>query len=570
MLPYHYKFASLVLSRIMPRANHVRRWTNVSFYGTICEESIMKGVEPMPAPIAWNRSPLTPSAFAPLPLSAIIPKGWLQEAIAASAPKAMDERLIAAYLLGGDKAILEAEQPIEALMSREDALNAEAVRGLMAFHGATADGRVLRRMLRAAKALRERLQKEPLPPRRAADIGDMLHGALWLYNLTGQKGLLNFCKALKSQAPDWMSTFHVFPQTKEVTEAPSPETDAYARLHGATLAAALKTPALQALFEGGYKNETAFAVGWDKLLRHHGAAHGLFNADPLLAGGNPSRGVEASVVSELMRTLSVLQWANGAPFVGDLMEEIAYNALPAAKGVQSANQIVPRQGESADGIAQFAASLLTASSDGGLAVWGYAPCEARWLISGQTVRLVMETDYPHGEVIRMQIRLKEPARFPLRLRIPTWANGATLSICDEEPYCAKFGAFERVEREWRDNDTVTLTLPMEPRLLRWYHQSASVRVGPLALAFPVGEDVPWNWALLPDLGMAVLRDKGTTSVKAFAASVPDWRLSGDVPAPLPILPAVEGVSTREIVLIPYGETLARIGQFPIGVIKERT
>ncbi len=518
----------------------------------------------MPAPIAWNRKPLSPNDFAPLPLSAILPRGWLREAVAAERPQSLDGRLAAAYALEDTAGIEAAGREVNALLLRTDTPDHDALRALMRYHGATGDSRVLRYLLGAMKALRAALDQAEPDPWQAADIGDTLHTALWLYNLTGQKALLALCRQLAAGAPDWMSTFHVFPQVKAVKDAPPPGTDAYARVNGAAIAASLKTPALQALFLGGLKNETAFRTGWDKLIKYHGAAHGLCNADPVLAGTNPSRAVEARTVAELLRTLEVLQWASGDPYVGDLMEETVYGALPAARGAQAANQLVPGDGEHATGMAQFAASLLTATADGGLAVWAYAPCEARWLLAGAPVRIEMETNYPHGEEITLRVRLKAPARFPVHLRVPLWAEGALLDVPGEHTRACEPGAFAVAEREWRDGDTLRLTLPMAVRTARWYHQTVSVQAGPLTFALPLAEGDPWNLALLPERGLHLERAGGTTVVRAHAAPVPAWKQSGGTPAPAPIQPAIHAAEAREITLAPYGTTCARMSQFPVG------
>ena len=37
--------------------------------------------------------------------------------------------------------------------------------------------------------------------------------ALWLYNLTGQKYLLELCRKLRAQTLDWPNFFHTFPIT---------------------------------------------------------------------------------------------------------------------------------------------------------------------------------------------------------------------------------------------------------------------------------------------------------------------------------------------------------------------
>ena len=517
----------------------------------------------MPIAIVWNRKPLPMNAFAPLPLTAIRPRDWFREKVAACVALDIEDQLIKACLLG-EKNPPAVEEAIDRLLEGEGNISDAELRALLRYHGVSADKRVPMRLLRYAKALHEELLDGfPWDALRAARVGELLRMALWLYNITGQKVLLELCRLIKAQAPDWMSTFHIFPQSKPVVDAPGKNTDAYARIEGKTIAAALKVPALQALFEGGLKNETAFRVGWEKLMRYHGAAHGLFNADPLLAGANPSREVDPETVSETLRSLETLLWALGNPACADALERVAYNALPGAHGMQAANQLEAGHGLGAEGLLLFAASLWMASQDGGLAAIGYAPCEMRWRVAGKPVRIVVETNYPYEETVTLRILVKAPVAFPLHLRIPAFAEDAFVTVGEEAPVACPQG-FVTLEREWQPEDRVVLTLPMPVTTVQRYHQSVSVERGPVTFALPVEADMPWNMALLPQEGFSLALEAGIPLLSAKGAVVEGWRKSGKRPAAPPIMPAVAPEAVGEIRLKPYGETTARIAQFPVG------
>lgn len=524
----------------------------------------------MPTPIAWNRRPLPRNFLAPLPLTAVRPAGRLAERVREEKTLGIDHRLAQAYVLA-DSGMMDAVQNEleERLPDVSDKLSGDMQRALKGYYGATGDKQTLAFLLQYKKLLYTALKESSFADTAlAANIGECLHTAIWLYNLTGREFLLELCRMLKAQSPDWMSTFHVFPQTKPVSDPPAGGTDAYYRVYGPSIAASLKTPALQSLFEGGYKNETAFDVGLEKLHKFHGAAHGLFNADPFLAGGNPSRGMDAMVVTEMIHTLQALLWARGDAAYGELLEDIAWNALPAARGTQAANQLCASHGDAAEGIAGYAAYLWMAAQDDGLAAIGYAPCEVRWRLGGVPVRIVVETEYPFGETVRICVRVKSPARFPLHLRIPSWCPEARLSIGGKggalEELRVTPGTFERVEREWQNGDTLTLALPMAVTLVSGYHQSISVRRGPLLYALPVEAETQWRLALLPGRGFECKQENGMPVLYGYTAPVPSWERSGDSPAPLPISPRIGGNEVRAVRLIPYGQTSARITQFPSG------
>lgn len=515
----------------------------------------------MPAPIAWNRSPLPPNTFAPLPLTAILPEGWLRRAVKDSPVQSLDDRLTRAFLLEDEADMGAAKQAVERLLAEEAAPKGASLRALTRLHGVTADKAIPTCLLRHARALRDRLARETLPPTQAADGSDLLLTALWLYNLTGQKALLALCKMLKAGAPDWMSTFHIFPQTKPVKAPPEKGTDAECRVLGRAIAASLKTPALQALFEGGLKNETAFMAGWEKLIRYHGAAHGLFNADPYLAGANPSRFVEAETVYELLFTLQTLCSTLSDPAIGDILEQVAYTALPAAHGRQAANQLTPSEGAASPGIAQFAASLWMATQDEGLAAVSYAPCAVRWRIGGQAVRVEVDSGYPHSETVTLRIRAKEPAQFPLYLRIPGWAAGATAAYNEEEPTALANG-YQALRRTWRDKDTLTLHLPMPVALTKRYHQSLSLSRGPVGYALPVSNGQPWQFALPRNPAFQTGLSGSVPFIETEAYSLAGWGARDGIPAPPPVSPSTTESARQTIRLIPYGLTKARIAQFP--------
>jgi hypothetical protein len=67
----------------------------------------------------------------------------------------------------------------------------------------------------------------------------------------------------------------------------------------------------------------------------------------------------------------------------------------------------------------------------------------------------------------LRIAPERAVRFKLRVRIPSWAEGATLAVGEEStliPVAA--GSFAEIERVWREGDEVLARFPMRPRLQR--------------------------------------------------------------------------------------------------------
>jgi DUF1680 family protein len=89
------------------------------------------------------------------------------------------------------------------------------------------------------------------------------------------------------------------------------------------------------------------------------------------------------------------------------------------------------------------------------------------LADGQVISLVVETDYPRDGLIRVHVGADATRPWTLTLRIPPWAEGASVVVrpvhgpATTEPALA--GSFE-VRRAFSAGDVVELRLPMTPRL----------------------------------------------------------------------------------------------------------
>jgi DUF1680 family protein len=154
--------------------------------------------------------------------------------------------------------------------------------------------------------------------------------------------------------------------------------------------------------------------------------------------------------------------------------------------------------------------------------------------SGVVGPLRVATDYPWDG--RVEIEVAEAGEWTLSLRVPSWADGATV---DGEP--APAGGYARVKRRWRPGDTVTLELPLAPRLTAPHPRIDAVRGclaierGPLVYCVE-GADLP-DGARADDLRLdprATLRDiersdllGGIVAVEGTGVEVtadwdPDW------------------------------------------------
>src|SRR5206468_6214760 len=130
------------------------------------------------------------------------------------------------------------------------------------------------------------------------------------------------------------------------------------------------------------------------------------------------------------------------------------------------------------------------------------------------------------------VESSQAADFPLELRIPVWAHGATVSVNGADPVTAQAGTFHRINHRWTSESMVRLVLPLTTRAERRFNDSLTIYRGPIAFALQVGQDwrklrdqpptadwevyptTPWNYALAVD--PANLADSFQTQAAAVA------------------------------------------------------
>jgi hypothetical protein len=249
---------------------------------------------------------------------------------------------------------------------------------------------------------------------------------------------------------------------------------------------------------------------------------------------------------------------------------------------------------------KLAASLWMATADGGLAAIVYAPSEVNTTVGVTPVRIEEQTEYPFRDTIVFSIHPAKALAFPLKLRIPSWAGAAQLSVNGAEQPVPKAGSFTEINRTWKPGDTVTLHLPMSIRASTWFHNSIAIERGPLVYSLKINQSwreekrtgpskdfevfptTPWNYALLLDpnnpaaaftITEASLKQQPFNfasppiTLTTHGRRVPEWELDSDSAGPLPAspmrcakTPCPQAPETIE--LIPYGAAKLRITAFP--------
>jgi DUF1680 family protein len=604
-----------------------------------------------------HRAPLRKNPYQELPLGAIQPQGWLREMLVRQkngatgrldelyplvmnlrngwlggdgdqwerGPYWIDGLLPLAYILQ-DKALIakvkpwvewaiNSQQPdgyfgpskdygpepgIQRDNSRDWWPKMVMLKVLKQYYMATGDKRVISLMTNYFRYQLKELPGKPLDhwtfwARYRA--GDNLMAVYWLYNITGDKFLLELGDLLHKQAFDFA---HAFLQTDMLAR--------FGSIHCVNLAQGMKEPVIYYQHHPEQKYLDALKKGFADIRKYNGMAHGLYGGDEALHGNNPTQGSELCSAVEMMYTLESVLEITGDVAYADNLEKIAFNALPTQvtddflhrQYFQQANQVmISRHTRNFDtnhggtdvcyglltgypcctsnmhqGWPKFTQNLWYATPDKGLAALVYSPNEVKAVVAnGIPVTIREETSYPFEETIRFTISAGKKVSFPLHLRIPAWCKKGAIKINGKVWQETKGNQVMKIEREWQSGDVVELTLPMHIFRNRWYENSVSVERGPVVYALKIGETArtvknekdpvdygdayqelrpttPWNYGLI-DMPAAKqeasyqVEKKGPVAlypwnpenapiiIKTKARRIPSWGLYNEMAGPIP-------------------------------------
>lgn len=341
--------------------------------------------------------------------------------------------------------------------------------------------------------------------------GDNMWSVLWLYNQTGDASILPLMDKLHRNTSDW-SRKGILPNW-----------------HGVNVAQGFREPATYFMYNGDKQMRQASYNAFNEMRKRYGKMPGgMYAADENAreAYFDPRNGAETCAVVEQMASDELMLRFTGDTFWADHCEDVAFNTFTAAmtpdmkalRYITSANMAISDErlhGPSIDnnlrgmlsmspfssrccqhnhgmGWPYFAEHLVMATADNGLALTLYAASEtdAKAGADGTPVRLVEETRYPFESEVKVAVNPEKSVVFPLYIRIPAWAQGATVKVNDKKVEASDIaGRYLCVTRQWRKGDKVEMHFPMNVSSRVWPENknSVSVNYGPLTLSLKIDE-----------------------------------------------------------------------------------
>jgi len=466
--------------------------------------------------------------------------------------------------------------------------------------------------------------------------GDNLYSVYWLYNLTGDPSLLQLAKKIHRCTANW--------------EMPGD----LPNWHNVNIAECFREPAEHYLQSHDAAELQATYADFTEVRKRYGQVPGgMFGADENARPGycDPHQAVETCGMVEQMLSDELLVQISGDAFWADQCEEVAFNTYPAAvmpdfRGLRyltAPNMVVSDSKDHAPGLQNggpflmmnpfssrccqhnhsmgwpyFTKHLWLATPDNGLCADVYSASEVSAPVGdGTKVTISEDSHYPFESEIRFAVQADKSVNFPLYLRVPGWCDSATISVNGRKVGVdATPDKFVRIQRDWKEGDSVVLTLPMKISVTRWTanHDSASVNYGPLTFSLKIGErydrfdsaktaigdsawqktadpslwpafeihpTTPWNYGLVlddthpensftiryvswPKDDFPFTLDSVPIELVAKAQRIPLWTIDRyGLCSVLQDSPVASDQPTERVTLVPMGAARLRISAFPV-------
>ncbi|MEI7850929.1 MAG: beta-L-arabinofuranosidase domain-containing protein [Kiritimatiellales bacterium] len=415
--------------------------------------------------------------------------------------------------------------------------------------------------------------------------------------------------------------------------------------HGVTYMECLKVPALryQATGDATYLEQSK--KGFEKLDKYHMLPDGVPSSEEGLSEQTSQNTHETCDVADYLWSCHYMLQITGESSYADRMERALFNAalgsitkeFDAHQYSSCPNQVYCNENSSqvitydssrmayrqlhrppcCSGnvnrmIPIYVGSQWLKGANGALVKALYGPGSVVHQVGDSKITLKEESVYPYSDSILFAVT-EGAAEFPLQLRIPAWAENATVKLNGTNKAGVKSGTFFELNEKFKKGDRIEVSLNAKAHCKKWSDDTLIVEYGSLLFALPIetlkekvtltsrgdtymGYNMSplsaWNYVLRMDgTDQSLLRVVRTGEIdpvnpwaqqpQALSIQVPatvlkEWTETyqkvtgkeGVAYAPMtPPLPPL-GIfirlpgKTEKISLVPYGSTELRMSMFP--------
>ena len=458
-----------------------------------------------------------------------------------------------------------------------------------------------------------------------------LEGILWTYGRTGNQKLIQLAEEA------WAI------QDKFAVDETAIRSYEPFYMHAVTFSEMLKLPILLYEYTANTKYLDLAEIAAQKVERESMLPDGVPSSAEFLYGSSIDVSHETCVIVDYTWTLSHYLRVTGDATWADKIEKAIYNAGMGAitkdfKSLQyfsSVNQFIAtgnsnhniykhgstwmayrptHETECCSGnvnrmLPNFVSRMWMTDPVGGAVATIYGPSQATFETDKGDVTIQCVTKYPFSEVLTFKVSANDDASIPLTLRIPEWCNEASISVNGSPvDMIVNAGTFVKLPVAVKNNDVVTLTLPMETKVMVRKGQGVCFLRGPLLYSYAIPQQMTedteeyanmhgkksenpdfkcWNITptgafnyayyydrIMPELIYPNIEeidgkipfDLGYAPVNLRIKALPiEWDLvEGRYTPPTPVQGKLHFLSdkTQELDLVPYGCTELRLTIFP--------
>jgi len=370
--------------------------------------------------------------------------------------------------------------------------------GLLAAYDLSGDKKILDAACRFTDNLisgfgpgKRNIAEDAVPVLKGVASSSILEPIVLLYQRTGNVNYLNFAKYIVGQ---WSIPNKYTSKGLMIIE------DALAGRPPLQIASTAHAYSMMSCFEGVCE---LYRVTGDKKYLDAAVkfANGIRSTERMICGSCSNQEIwcdgvrqQTELLEQPIETCATVTWMKycyqllrltGDPVWADEMEVSLYNALLGAmtpKGDWFAYN-TPLMGERVPSFVQQKdvelsccvmsgprGLLLTPrwavmQSNNGLTINLYAGGVYKLrLTDGTPVEIIQKTDYPKSDQIVIAVKPVKNSKFTVRLRIPEWSK-ETKALVNKDSFPCKAGEYLAINRNWKSNDTIKLTLDLRGRVV---------------------------------------------------------------------------------------------------------